>query len=338
MRTLPEDRWSCQGCGSCCHGLQLGPVEPELIADLTARDIGAHWPPAAEGWLEQRDNATFLRHRDHDGACVFLQPDRRCFLHARFGAAAKPAFCRIFPLRLTASPAGLTTTIRPECSRYHQSHLDGAPITDAVDALAGVSVPTLQLHTVALLPDVPFPIADWPAAEQRLLDTLAAAPPGSPEAQVASLRGLLGLPAAGDPDRYRRAAAALCYALDAALAHTGAEGKTQRASLSLARSRLTQPPPPLSAPARRYVQLILRGHIASGDFQAYGSLAAGLGRVLLELLLARLSAPPTPELALAPLGSSLSQWLRLTANPSLHPLLRAAAPALVDLTRFAPRD
>ena len=331
MRTLPNDRWACQQCGTCCHGFQLGPVEPHIIEDLHKRDVGRLWPRAADGWLTERGGRPFLRHRD--GACVFLQPDRRCFLHATFGEEAKPGFCRIFPLRISDGPAGLTATIRPECARYHRAHRTGPPTAQALSALDGLSVPVTRIQDIALLPGVPLPDSDWPALEARLLQTTETA--ATPEATIAAMRPLLGLPAAGDPARHAQAAAALAYAIGAALQQTDGTDHL-RSALATAQQRAAVPA--LSDDAQDYCGVVIRSHIASGDFQAYGSLAAGLGRVLLETRLARLSAEldgDTPLSADA-FGESLARWLRLTANPSLRPLLNAAAPALIDLVRFAP--
>ncbi|CAN0458611.1 unnamed protein product, partial [Ectocarpus fasciculatus] len=93
MRTLSDDRWSCRSCAACCHGLKLGPLSPDTITDLQQRDVAARWPRARQQPWFQRDaeGAAYLTHHS-DGACVFLQPDRRCFLHATFGEAAKPDF------------------------------------------------------------------------------------------------------------------------------------------------------------------------------------------------------------------------------------------------------
>ena len=41
-----------------------------------------------------------------DGACVFLDPAGRCRIHAKFGEAAKPLACRLYPLVI--HPAGKT--------------------------------------------------------------------------------------------------------------------------------------------------------------------------------------------------------------------------------------
>lgn len=308
-------------------------MSPDTVSALRARGVEARWAPAAEQpWFRpDAQGDLYLTHRN--GGCVFLQPDRRCFLHAEFGEAAKPAFCRIFPLRFTSGPAGLTATIRPECSQYHSSHRDGAPIEDAIAALEGVAVPVRRVQDVALLPGRALPGSAWPAIESDLLATVAAQD-GSPEALVAALRPALGLPVGGDAARYRQAATALLYVLDRSLADAG--DTPHRAALAGVSARLAAPLPALDPSARRYVRLVVRGHIAAADFHPLGSVSAGLGRVLLELLLARLDSPAAAPLSAARLGTGLSRWGRLTNNPTLLPILRVAAPALLDLTRHAP--
>ena len=297
-----------------------------MVDSLSAQDLAGLWPPAAAGWLEHRPDGAYLTHRD--GACVFLQPDQRCFLHAHFGAAAKPGFCRIFPLRITEGPSGMTATVRPECSRYHRTHSRGAPISAAVSQLSGLSVPITRLREVNLLPGQPLLLSDWPPLETRLLSALSG--DGQPEARIAVVRPLLGLPPTSNEPGYHRASAALVYALRAALADT--EASDQRLALADILPRLSALPPPLSAADAAYSGVVFRGHVAAGAFQAHGSVTAGLGRVLLETILARWSLLHRG----GTFGDALASWRRLTANPTLRPLLRAAAPALIDLVRFAP--
>jgi lysine-N-methylase len=53
------------------------------------------WDPKTKGWR--------LNHRG-DGACVLLDENNRCRIHAKFGEPAKPMACRIYPFVLV--PAG----------------------------------------------------------------------------------------------------------------------------------------------------------------------------------------------------------------------------------------
>ena len=108
VRSLPvAQNWDCSGCSACCRSYHV-----PVTADERKRIEGQGWEHEAEfkdvpyfvkdgsllGGYEWR-----LNHRP-DGACVFLGPDNRCRIHAKFGSAAKPLACRVYPFLLV--PAG----------------------------------------------------------------------------------------------------------------------------------------------------------------------------------------------------------------------------------------
>ncbi|GAB4148509.1 MAG: hypothetical protein Tsb009_22330 [Planctomycetaceae bacterium] len=111
--------WSCHNCSGCCrqHAIEITETERERII--------------AQGWTEEDGIASEtpvvvpfggfpwqkryrLGHRS-DGSCVFLNEDGLCRIHAKFGEAAKPLACRIYPF--TFHPAGgrLTVSLRFSC-------------------------------------------------------------------------------------------------------------------------------------------------------------------------------------------------------------------------------
>ena len=89
---LPEQRYSCHGCGDCCRDftVQLRPSDLERLR--------------AQGWEEKLGRpvtaefrgGSFLAQRE-DGACVFLMEGGRCRIHAEHGLEAKPIACQLFP-------------------------------------------------------------------------------------------------------------------------------------------------------------------------------------------------------------------------------------------------
>lgn len=104
VRSLPvAQNWDCNGCGACCRSYHV-PVSAAERARIDAQgweadpDLGAgpRYVPAGRGEFH-------LAHRP-DGSCVFLGPDSRCRIHAKFGPAAKPLACRVYPFVLV--PAG----------------------------------------------------------------------------------------------------------------------------------------------------------------------------------------------------------------------------------------
>jgi lysine-N-methylase len=107
VRHLPVlQNWDCHVCGNCCKEYQV------TITDEERQRI------EAQGWQAQPEFADLplfsrrgpwwarrwqLRRRA-DGSCIFLSDQGRCRIHERFGAAAKPLPCRLFPFILV--PAG----------------------------------------------------------------------------------------------------------------------------------------------------------------------------------------------------------------------------------------
>lgn len=91
-----EQQYSCHGCGNCCRDftVQLRPGDIEKLE--------------AQGWEEtlgepvtiEFRGTRYLRQRP-DGACIFLQEDGLCRIHAEYGFEAKPIACQLFPFSLT---------------------------------------------------------------------------------------------------------------------------------------------------------------------------------------------------------------------------------------------
>jgi lysine-N-methylase len=107
VRSLPVvQNWDCHQSGSCCKEYQVA-VTTEEQQRIEAQGweaesdfqgvplFRAYGPP----WSRQH-------HLNHhaDGSCVFLSKEGRCRIHERFGAAAKPLSCRLYPFILV--PAG----------------------------------------------------------------------------------------------------------------------------------------------------------------------------------------------------------------------------------------
>ncbi len=106
--------WSCHGCAECCRGGMFIPLQPEDRKRIEQQN----WT-LADGVEPSRMIVTGisgarLGHRD-DGACVFLNSDGRCKIHAKFGEAAKPLACRLFPLVLHPAGKQLRVGLRFSC-------------------------------------------------------------------------------------------------------------------------------------------------------------------------------------------------------------------------------
>jgi lysine-N-methylase len=89
---LPEQRYSCHGCGDCCRDFTVQLRQPDLDR-LRAQGWEAKLGrPVTAGFR----GGSFLAQRE-DGACVFLMEGGRCRIHAELGLEAKPIACQLFP-------------------------------------------------------------------------------------------------------------------------------------------------------------------------------------------------------------------------------------------------
>ena len=118
--TLPTiQNWSCHNCGGCCrqHAIEVTEEERQRIL--------------SQGWTPNDGtpigNALFERHagppwakryrlsHQADGACVFLNEQGLCRIHAKFGEAAKPLACRIYPYAFHPAGKQVTVSLRFSC-------------------------------------------------------------------------------------------------------------------------------------------------------------------------------------------------------------------------------
>lgn len=129
--------WSCHNCGGCCREHLI-----EITADEKKRI-------EKQGWQEE-DGISMSRpliqpmgrgryrlaHQD-DGACVFLDEHGLCRIHAKFGEAAKPLACRVYPY--ACHPSGqkaVAVSLRFSCPSVVQNL--GRPVTDQAGDLQGL--------------------------------------------------------------------------------------------------------------------------------------------------------------------------------------------------------
>ena len=124
---LPVQRYSCHGCGDCCRDFTV-----QLTAEDEARLAAQAWEAViGEPVTVRFRGGVFLRQRE-DGACVFLQPDGLCRIHAALGFEAKPLACQVFPFSLAPGTEGTVAGINFAC-RSVQENRGAALPTHAAD-------------------------------------------------------------------------------------------------------------------------------------------------------------------------------------------------------------
>lgn len=107
VRHLPVvQKWDCQGCTDCCRQylVSVTAEEKQRIDEQGWQKLPEYQGVELIANDGSRKRPRYrLAHRA-DGACVFLGENNRCKIHEKFGGAAKPLACRIYPFMLV--PAG----------------------------------------------------------------------------------------------------------------------------------------------------------------------------------------------------------------------------------------
>jgi lysine-N-methylase len=106
--------WSCHGCSDCCRGGLLITLQPEDKKRIEEQNwsLADGVDPAS---VVVRGLNYFRLGHQPDGACVFLDAQGRCKIHAKFGEAAKPLACRLYPLVVHPAGKKLLVGLRFSC-------------------------------------------------------------------------------------------------------------------------------------------------------------------------------------------------------------------------------
>ncbi len=126
---LPEQRYSCHGCGDCCRDFSVQLRDDDLERLETQgweRELGERVTVEFRG-------RRYLRQRS-DGACLFLQDDGLCRIHARHGFHEKPVACRLFPFNLAPDARGPHAGLNFACRSVRANK--GASLASHADDLS----------------------------------------------------------------------------------------------------------------------------------------------------------------------------------------------------------
>jgi hypothetical protein len=252
---------TCLGCGGSCRGVNARAVDDAERARITtlAAELGVEEP-----WVDGR-----LR-RTEDDACVFLDADERCRLHAAYGAEAKPRICAQYPVVAVHTGTEVRAGIDPGCFTHLATWKTGPALRPGAVRAARV-------------------VLSQPAEadETRVLACCGA------DTLAALLRGLAEAPGAGLPEGFLTMTAARVRVAElgrvTARPGYGAAVRTALAPLAAADLDLPwrPPAPELEAYAvdcvRRAVALRLLDHLGSPTVAAFlmavGGVAAAMARL-----------------------------------------------------------
>ncbi len=110
--------WSCHNCSGCCrqHQIEITPEEKARIEKQrwTEKAGIPQGQPVFQSIGPWWDRRWALAHQP-DGACVFLNEDGLCRIHAKFGEAAKPLACRVYPYAFHPAGKQVAVSLRFSC-------------------------------------------------------------------------------------------------------------------------------------------------------------------------------------------------------------------------------
>ncbi|TXT29579.1 MAG: hypothetical protein FD138_2400 [Planctomycetota bacterium] len=118
--TLPTiQNWSCHNCGGCCRQHAIEVTEEERQRILSQGWAANDGTPTGDALFERHAGPPWAKHyrlaHQADGACVFLNEQGLCRIHAKFGEAAKPLACRIYPYAFHPAGKQVTVSLRFSC-------------------------------------------------------------------------------------------------------------------------------------------------------------------------------------------------------------------------------
>lgn len=121
--------WSCHNCGGCCrqHLIEVTETERQRI-------IGQNWTaadgvrlPVMEWHAGPPWKKRYRLAHQADGGCVFLDDRGLCRIHAKFGEAAKPLACRVYPYAFHPAGKSFAVSLRYSCPSVVANR--GTPVT-----------------------------------------------------------------------------------------------------------------------------------------------------------------------------------------------------------------
>jgi len=153
--------WSCHACTDCCRNHLVAPLSAQEKERLEQQ----HWT-AADGvdpakMIVSGQHGHRLGHQE-DGACVFLDASKRCRIHLKFGEAAKPLACRLYPLLIYPAGKKILVGLRFSCPSAAANQ--GRPLTENTAEAGRLAREVLPAGS-ELLPPPPVaatPGLDWP--------------------------------------------------------------------------------------------------------------------------------------------------------------------------------
>lgn len=160
-------KWDCHNCSGCCrqHGIFITDEEKARIESqgwTAEHGIPADQPLVVKSKPGLFAKAQYRLAHQPDGACVFLDEQGLCRIHARFEEAAKPLACRIYPYAFHPKGRHVAVGLRFSCPSVVKNL--GTPVQDQDASIRRIANLALENSQRDLPPPLVTPNQrlDWP--------------------------------------------------------------------------------------------------------------------------------------------------------------------------------
>lgn len=111
--------WNCHNCSGCCQQHLIEVTEEERQRIINQKWEEEDFLSAGEEVLKPMSsmswNQKYRLAHTNDGACIFLNEEGLCRIHAKFGETAKPLPCRIYPYVFHPAGKKVAVSLRYSC-------------------------------------------------------------------------------------------------------------------------------------------------------------------------------------------------------------------------------
>lgn len=174
LHTLPDQRFSCHGTGSCCqiYWEITAPADAQALVDQVpwaelgaSHLVGKQLEPHSEGRVYVKRGGE---------RCAFLDENTRCRIHSALGTPVFDA-CVAFPFRFAEVPDGVAVTTSYHCHSARSAF--GLPLAERQEdiwrRLNQVGLMVIPREGYALTPHCRVSWQAFVEIETQILDTLA---------------------------------------------------------------------------------------------------------------------------------------------------------------------
>ena len=141
LRLPTIQNWNCHNCAGCCRQHCIEVTEEERRRILDQKWTEADGIPARQPVIVKLAGLSWKRRyrlaHQSDGACIFLNEQGLCRIHAKYGEQAKPLPCRIYPYAFHPAGKNVAVSLRYSCPSVVENR--GAALSEQIGEIRKIA-------------------------------------------------------------------------------------------------------------------------------------------------------------------------------------------------------